>query len=115
MTILSRLPQHFTALSSIEERALFGGWDARDIVVMLYGFFDESGEHDQDGTLAQLTLGGFIARWPDIQSLCQKWRAALDNCHMAEFHMRVCFRRSKIQELVARAESCARRICRHPL
>jgi hypothetical protein len=75
-------------LSAIEERALLGGWNGRDVVVMLHGYFDESGEHGPDGKLVQLTLGGFIARWPEIEALCREWRAALDECNWREFHMR---------------------------
>jgi hypothetical protein len=79
---------NFTVLSPLEERALLGGWDQRDILAMLYGYFDESGEHGPDGKLVQLTLGGFIARWPEVESLCRDWRAALDDCGWVEFHMR---------------------------
>lgn len=56
---------------------------------MLYGYFDESGEHSLDGKLQQLTLGGFVARRPEIEKLCQDWCAALDQSGMADFHMRV--------------------------
>jgi hypothetical protein len=76
------------SLSAIEERALIGGWNERDILAMLHGYFDESGEHGPDGKLVQLTLGGFIARWPEVEALCREWRAALDDCNWREFHMR---------------------------
>jgi hypothetical protein len=80
--------KEFTTLSSLEERAFLGGWGERDILAMVYGFFDESGEHGFDGKLLQLTLGGFIARWPEVEALCREWRTALDHCCWSEFHMR---------------------------
>ena len=54
----------------------------------LVGFFDESGEHGKRGKLRRLTLGGFFARWENVQQLCERWRAALDAENLGEFHMK---------------------------
>ena len=55
---------------------------------MLWGYFDESGEHGPDGKLLRLTLGGFFAPWQAVEQLCQVWRKALDDEGLSEFHMK---------------------------
>jgi hypothetical protein len=52
------------------------------------GYFDESGEHNDSGALTRLTLGGFFAPWSEIERLGVKWREALDDEGLAEFHMK---------------------------
>jgi hypothetical protein len=54
----------------------------------LWGFFDESGEHDTQGRLLRLTLGGFFAPWEEVKKLCERWRVALDEESLGEFHMK---------------------------
>jgi hypothetical protein len=54
----------------------------------LWGFFDESGQHDAQGNLLRLTLGGFFAPWEEVEKLCERWREALDNEALTEFHMK---------------------------
>jgi hypothetical protein len=81
------IPLRRGSLSSLEEYALIAGWRGSDLTVMLYWFFDESGEHGPDGKLEQLTLGGFLARWRAVRLLCRDWRAALDEHHISDFHM----------------------------
>lgn len=55
---------------------------------MLWGFFDESGEHATRGALKRLTLGGFFAPWESVERLCIAWRAALAVESLSEFHMK---------------------------
>jgi hypothetical protein len=55
---------------------------------VLWAFFDESGEHDESGRLVRLTLGGFMAPWEEVEKLCVRWREALDDEGLAEFHMK---------------------------
>jgi hypothetical protein len=64
------------------------GWRAKTVVVMMWAYFDESGEHGPDGKLIRLTLGGFMAPWEAVQRLDQRWKAALDAEGMDEFHMK---------------------------
>ncbi len=54
---------------------------------MLFGFYDESGEHDPTGRLTQLTVGGFIAPLETITQLSLDWKGALDTEAMSSFHM----------------------------
>jgi hypothetical protein len=75
-------------LSGLEMDALLGGWRSGTIIVVLTGFFDESGEHAADGSLTRLTLGGFFAEWSQVKSLCERWREALDAEGLSEFHMK---------------------------
>lgn len=54
----------------------------------LTGFFDESGEHGPDGKLRRLTLGGFFIRWDRVCDLRRRWREALHDESLTEFHMK---------------------------
>jgi hypothetical protein len=83
----AQLTRDILRLSPLEEHALVCGWRGGDVTIMLYWFFDESGEHGPDGKLEQLTLGGFLARWRDVRKLCREWRVALDEFHISDFHM----------------------------
>jgi len=57
-------------------------------LAIMDGYFDESGEYDENRKLKRLTLGGFFAPRSEIERLSVKWRAALDDEGLAEFHMR---------------------------
>jgi hypothetical protein len=74
-------------LSPLEEYAAIAFWRPSDVTVMLYWFFDESGEHGPDGQYEQLTLGGFLAHWREVRHLCRDWRLALEETSKATFHM----------------------------
>jgi hypothetical protein len=54
---------------------------------MLYGFYDESGQHDPKGRLMRLTVGGFIASAKKITQLTLEWNVALNTEAMASFRM----------------------------
>lgn len=56
--------------------------------MVLWAFHDESGEHEAGADLSRLTLGGFTAPWERVRTLCEEWRAALDEESLAEFHMK---------------------------
>lgn len=75
-------------LSILEMDALMGRWRLGTIIVVLTGFFDESGEHDADGKLVRLTLGGYFATWENVKALCERWREALADENLGEFHMK---------------------------
>ena len=68
--------------------AIIGGWLPGRILIVLYAYFDESGEHNPDGSLNRLTIGGFIAPWSEVEQLCIEWRAAQAEHAMGEFHMK---------------------------
>jgi hypothetical protein len=77
--------------SSLEQLARVGGWRCADTVLLMWNYLDESGEFDEQASpqrLARLTLGGFFAPWEHIEQLCGKWRAALNEECLAEFHMK---------------------------
>lgn len=87
-TCHSITPNIGSTLSGLEQQALLGRWGAGRIIVALWRYFDESGEHDANGKLLRLTLGGFFARWEDVRRLCERWRVALDDEGLGEFHMK---------------------------
>jgi hypothetical protein len=65
-------------------------WNASTWVVMLWVYFDESGEHDANGHLTKLTLGGSIASSEVWDIVSVKWERvlkdfAIDMFHMADF------------------------------
>jgi hypothetical protein len=74
--------------SSLEQMAREASWQRRSIVLVLVGFFDESGEHGTRGALKRLTMGGFWAPWESVERLCVAWRAALAVESLSEFHMK---------------------------
>jgi hypothetical protein len=56
-------------------------------VLMLWGFFDESGEHDASGGLAKLTLGGCWSSFEKWEAFSLEWQEALKNVSVNVFHM----------------------------
>lgn len=58
---------------------------------MIWNFLDESGEFDESNSpksLTRLTIGGFFAEWGEVKRLCVKWRKALEEECLNEFHMK---------------------------
>jgi hypothetical protein len=63
-------------------------WAAGGVVSMLWAYFDESGEHDQQtGHLRQLTVGGWISSRSEWEKLESEWKSALDRAGISAFHM----------------------------
>jgi hypothetical protein len=58
------------------------------VVGVVWGFFDESIEQEAGGKPLRLTLGGFYAPWETVESLCEKWRQALEIDGLGSFHMK---------------------------
>jgi hypothetical protein len=55
---------------------------------MLWGFFDESGEHDKaTGQLYRLTVGGCWAPFASWEMFSMEWKATLDSFGINVFHM----------------------------
>ncbi len=66
------------------------GWPANLEVWMLWGFFDESGDHASahvGGSLLQLSIGGCIASFDSWNSYSTEWAKFLANHHIDCFHM----------------------------
>jgi hypothetical protein len=58
------------------------------MLVMLWGYFDESGEHDRStGYLSRLAIGGFMAPYEEWQRAIPKWQQALSDEGVKLFHM----------------------------
>jgi hypothetical protein len=55
--------------------------------MMIWVYFDESGEHDEGGTLRRLTLGCGIAPFDAWQQLSREWRTVLNSYCISMFHM----------------------------
>ncbi len=62
------------------------GWRSGTLVWMLYGFFDESGEHDAADRLIRLTIGGGLATFDTWQALTKDWVTVLANHGIETFH-----------------------------
>jgi hypothetical protein len=54
---------------------------------MLWAYFDESGEHDVNGQLIKLTLGGSLATYETWGMLSEKWNKILKEFGIEMFHM----------------------------
>jgi hypothetical protein len=74
-------------------------WKPGEMIAMLWGYFDESGEHDPSGELLALTIGGLIAPLDAWQAFDQEWDAALAARGLREFHRRQ-FRAEGIDEFL---------------
>ena len=76
--------------NGFEELASGLFWKPGDRILMLWAYFDESGEHlppDQGGHLTHLTLGGCVADVDDWRKLSSEWLIALDEAQVPHFHM----------------------------
>lgn len=77
-----------TALPVMTELGRGLGWHARTVLVMLWMYLDESGEHDRDsGHLKSLALAGGIAPFPSWEALSIEWATILENFGVSMFHM----------------------------
>jgi hypothetical protein len=54
------------------------GWLPWQAIAMLWGYFDESGEHPAGGNLTRLTFGGGFAPFEAWEALSMEWAAALE-------------------------------------
>ena len=54
---------------------------------MLWGYFDESGEHNKSGSLVRLTIGGALAPVGAWEAFSAEWSALLDSAGIPFFHM----------------------------
>ena len=116
------VPPQF-ALSGLEQQARMSGWGPKSMIAPIWGFFDESGEEDKTGALKRLTLGGFVAPWPAVEDLCKRWRIALDEESLSEFHMKEIAsdehsyeewepeRKAKLNKFLAILSDCAAHFC----
>ena len=65
------------------------GWRPLTGVLMLTGYFDESGEDDPvTGNLANLTIAGSFAPFEVWQDVSAQWKTALDQEGVEVFHMK---------------------------
>lgn len=76
-----------TRLAEFKELAKGLGWMG-SLLAMLWGYFDEAGEHDQGaGHLTRLAIGGFLAPCEEFQAAIEPWQKALDDEGVKVFHM----------------------------
>jgi hypothetical protein len=74
--------------SYFDEMSAALGWGASEGIVMLWAYFDESGEHDRTtGHLRQLTIGGWVAPRAAWEKFDDEWAAALQWAEIPMFHM----------------------------
>jgi hypothetical protein len=70
----------------LEELRCALGWADAELLLMIWAYFDESGEYEQ-GKLTAMTIGGICAPVEKISRLDAAWRAALADEGLTEFHM----------------------------
>ena len=70
----------------LRELGILLGWQPETLVWMLYGHFDESGEHAAGGQLVRLTIGGALATFETWQALNADWAKILANHFVETFH-----------------------------
>jgi hypothetical protein len=61
-------------------------WKPGEMIAMLWGYFDESGDHDTSGELRGLTIGGLIAPLEAWQAFDEEWGKALAYEGITFFH-----------------------------
>jgi hypothetical protein len=65
---------------------LFGS--PRDLILMLWAYMDETGLHEKTGgRCTHLAVGGAIAEFRDWRRLSRRWKEALKDENLCEFHM----------------------------
>ena len=74
-------------VTSFREMASMLGWRRNMEVWMLWGFFDESGHHPEQGNLDCLTIGGWIATTDDWVAFSLYWGGFLTKWDIRCFHM----------------------------
>ena len=74
-------------LAEFKELAKGLGWTNK-LIAMLWGYFDEAGEHNKaTGHLTRLAIGGFLAPYDEFQAAIEPWQKALDDEGVKVFHM----------------------------
>jgi hypothetical protein len=71
----------------LDEIALGLSWRPDEVVVMVWIYYDESGEYARDGTLTRMTVGGCIAPLEKWRAFEPEWRAVLAKEGLEFFHM----------------------------
>lgn len=74
-----------SALSRFQEFGAVAHWGDRTPIVMMWGNFDESGEHNPN--LVRLTNAGCISSFAQWQNFEVLWKRALADENLAMFHM----------------------------
>jgi hypothetical protein len=78
-------PSPFCGMQALAA-GLFWPEDAK--VLAIWGYFDESGEHDQEtGRLLNMSIGGVYAPLANWQALETEWRRVLADEGLESFHM----------------------------
>jgi hypothetical protein len=75
--------------SHFREFAASLNYKQEELIVVLRAYFDESGEHREDGSLTRLTIGGLVAPVSVWEAFEEDWRSALDRNFLREFHTRI--------------------------
>lgn len=63
-------------------------WPSDAKVLMIWGYYDESGEYDASGTLLNMTIGGCMASADEWQAFDLAWAKILRSEGIATFHMK---------------------------
>lgn len=63
-------------------------WKPKEMIAVLWAYFDESGEHDAGGALGALMIGGLIAPQQAWKEFDEEWGKALTLEGMTFFHRR---------------------------
>jgi hypothetical protein len=63
------------------------GWSETDVVLMIWAYYDESGEYDGNGNIINMTVAGCVSTSEKWTEFDQKWRQLLESEGLADFHM----------------------------
>ena len=76
------------AVTAFMSQLIWGlGWKPETLVMMLWHYLDESGEHSQDGALQRLTVAGGLASSEQWKALDAPWKSVLAQYRIDTFHM----------------------------
>src|SRR6266566_1768654 len=76
-----------SSIAGVEALAAGLFWRRNENVLMIWGYYDESGEYDAAGNLVNMTVGGCFApldKWRDFEP---QWNEALAREGLNAFHM----------------------------
>jgi hypothetical protein len=80
-------PMRVTAPDGISALAAGLFWPRDAKVLVMWGYYDESGEYDRSGNLLNMTIGGCYAALDRWQAFDAAWAAALADHGLDYFHM----------------------------
>lgn len=76
-----------SAASHFNEIAEALSWRPAEVVLMVWAYYDESGEYDAAGNLVNMSVGGCVSRRENWRRLDAAWSMVLSGEGLSSFHM----------------------------